>query len=313
MIFFNSKKRKQAVKDFFEYVKSEVLPSEKETEIVNGITKQIESRLELIDNNEWGIAFENLGNELFEHYIIIDRKGIELVKKIIELCKLDKKWEFDLRGINSLGYKMGSWKLTDAEKLAQENKYTFYKPSKEITKKLSVGNLVKLTFKFDSSNSEHPSAERMWVEIIEINGEKFKGKLDNHPYYLHELYLGDEILFEHKHIIDHDLELSEPNLVDKYYDRCFVTNKILYEEAPINYIYRETPMEKDENRDYVDTGWRVLTGDESEEYMDDSKNISLVSLGAVLSIDDSFIDLLESEVGSSFERNEKGIFEKINE
>ncbi len=312
MIFFNSKKRKQAVKDFFEYVKSEVLPNEKETEIVNGITKQLKNGFELIDNNEWGIAFENLGNELVEHYVIIDRKGTELVKKIVNLCKLDKKWEFDLRRINSKGYKMGSWKLTDSEKLAQQYKYTFYKPSREITKNLVVGNIVKLTFEFDSSNSEHPSAERMWVEITEINGEKFKGKLDNHPFYLHELYAGDEIIFEHKHITDHNLELFEPNLVDKYYNRCFVTNKILYENAPINYIYREEQIEKDENRDYVDTGWRILSGNESDEYMDDSENMSLVSLGAVLSIDDSFIDLLDSEVGTSFERNEKGFFKKIN-
>lgn len=312
-MLFNSKRRKQAVKDFFEYVESEVLPNEKETEIINGIQQQLESGFDLIENNEWGIAFENLSSELVEHYIIIDRKGTDLVRKIIKLCKLDKKWEFDLRRINSLGYKTGSWKLTDSEQLAKEHKYTFYKPSREITKNLKVGNIVKLTFEFDSSNSEHPSAERMWVEITEIGGEKFKGKLDNHPFYLHELYAGDEIVFEHKNIIDHDLELSEPNLVDKYYDRCFVTNRILYENAPINYIYREEPMEKDEGRDYVDTGWRILSGDESDEYMDDSENISLVSLGAVLSRDDSFIELLESQIGTSFERNENGIFEEIKE
>ena len=72
-------------------------------------------------------------------------------------------------------------------------------------------------------------------------------------------------------------------------------------------------MKKDEERDYVDTGWRILSGDASDEYMDDSENISLVSLGAVLSRDDSFIDLLESEIGTSFERNENGVFEKIEE
>jgi hypothetical protein len=310
-MIFNSRKRKQAVKIFFEYVESNILPIEEESEILEGIKKHLNSGYELIEYNEWGIAFENLANELVEHYIILNRKGIELVKNVIELCKLDKKWEFDLRRINSLGYKMGSWRLTDTEKLAKENKYTFYKPSREITKNLKVGNIVKLTFEFDSSNLDHPSAERMWVEITEIIGDRFKGKLDNNPFYLHELYAGDEIIFEFKHIIDHDLELSEPNLVDKYYDRCFVTNKILYDNAPINYIYREEPMEKDEERDYIDSGWRIFSGDESDEYVNDVENISLVSLGAVLSIDDSLIDLLESEVGKSFERNEDGIFAEI--
>jgi len=312
-MIFNSKKRKQAVKDFFEYVESEILPNENETEIVSGITEQLKSGFELIDNNEWGIAFENLSTELVEHYIIIDKKRTELVRKITKLCKLDKKWEFDLRRIKSLGYKMGSWKLTDSEKLAKENKYTFYKPSKEILKNLKVGNIVKLTFEFESSNLEHPGAERMWVEITEINEGKFKGTLDNHPFYLHELYADDEINFEYKHIIDHDLGLSEPNLVDKYYDRCFATNKVLYDNAPINYIYREEPMEKDDERDYIDTGWRILSGDESDEYMEDIENISLVSIGSVLKRDDSFIDLLDSEIGTSFERNENGIFEEITE
>ncbi|WP_281991673.1 immunity protein Imm33 domain-containing protein [Aquimarina aggregata] len=310
-MIFNSRKRKQAVKDFFEYVKSTILPDEKESAIIEGIKQELESGFELIENNEWKIAFENLASELVEHFVIIDRKGTDLVRKIIKLYKLDSKWEFDLRRINSLGYKTGSWRLTDSEELALENKYTFYKPSREITKNLKVGNIVKLTFEFDSSNSEHPSAERMWVQITEINEEKFKGILDNHPFYLHELYAGDEINFEHRHIIAHDLELSEPNLVDKYYDRCFVTNKVLYDNAPINYIYREEPMKKDPERDYVDTGWRILSGDEPDEYMNNSENLSLVSLGAVLSKDDSFIELLESEIGTSFERNENGIFEKI--
>ncbi|GGF69588.1 immunity protein Imm33 domain-containing protein [Wenyingzhuangia marina] len=312
-MIFNNRKRKQAVIDFFEYVESELLINEEDSEVINEIKKQLKSGFELIENNECGIAFENLASELVEHYIIIDRKGTEIVKKVIKLCKLDKKCEFDLRRINSLGYKIGSWKLTDSEKLAKENKYTFYKPSKEITKNLEVGNIAKLTFEFESSNSEHPGAERMWVEITEINNNKFKGNLDNHPFYIHELYAGDEITFEHKHIIDHDLELSEPNLVDKYYDRCFATNKVLYENSPINYIYREEPMEVDKERGYIDTGWRFLSGNESDEYIEDFENISLVSIGSILSRDDSFIDLLEAEIGTSFERNENGIFERINE
>ena len=50
-MIFNSKKRKQVVKDFFEYVESKILPAEKEPEISNGIKKQLESGIELIENN----------------------------------------------------------------------------------------------------------------------------------------------------------------------------------------------------------------------------------------------------------------------
>lgn len=70
-------------------------------------------------------------------------------------------------------------------------------------------------------------------------------------------------------------------------------------------------MEKNEERDYIEIVWRFLSSDESDEYMDDSENKSLVSLRTVLSIDNSFIELLKSEVGTSFERNQNGIFEEI--
>jgi uncharacterized protein YegJ (DUF2314 family) len=313
MILFNTKKRKQAVKDFFAYVESQILATETETKTIEGISRQLKDGYELIDHNEWGIAFENLSTELVEHWVILDRHGISLARKVIELCKIDKKWELDLHRIESPGYKTGSWTLRDAEQAARENKYTFYKPSKEITNHLKIGNLAKLTFEFESSNEEHPSAERMWVIITEINAEKFKGTLDNHPFYIHDLYAGDEINFEHKHIIDHDLDMTEPNLVDKYYNRCIVTSKVLYDNAPINWIYREEPQPSEDDRDYIDTGWRIFSGDETEEYLDNPDNACLVSLGAVLSRDDSFIDLLDSEIGSKFERQSNGKFKKVEE
>ena len=74
-MIFNNRKRKQAVIDFFEYVQSELLTNEEDSEVINGIQKQLKSGFELIENNEWGIAFENLSSELVEHYIIVDRKG----------------------------------------------------------------------------------------------------------------------------------------------------------------------------------------------------------------------------------------------
>lgn len=81
----------------------------------------------------------------------------------------------------------------------------------------------------------------------------------------------------------------------------------------INFIYREEPLEIDDERNFVDSGWRIMTGKETEEYAENPDNFRFVSLGAVLSRDDSFIDILEAEIGSSFERNEEGIFEQVND
>lgn len=311
MLFSN--KKKKSVIEFFDYVEFKLILTEEETEPVVLIKKRIKEGRELISKNEWGIAFENLASELVEHFIIVNRKGESLAQDIIKRCKLDKDWILKLRRLNSNGYIKGSWSLVDCNILAEENKYTFYKPSRKITDQLEVGNLAKLNFQFKSKDDEDPLGERMWVIITEKNNDKFKGALDNNPFYLNELYYKDIIDFEHKHIIDHDLEVSEPNLIDKYHDRCFVNNQILYDGELPNYLYREEPMENDEERDYIDTGWRIMTGKETDEYMDNEDNFSFVSLGAVLSRDDSIIKILESEVGTSFERNSDGVFEIINE
>ena len=50
--------------------------------------------------------------------------------------------------------------------------------------------------------------------------------------------------------------------------RCFVTNNILYEGRPVGYLYREEPDYED------DSGWRITTGTETDEYMNDSGNSS---------------------------------------
>ena len=88
-----------------------------------------------------------------------------------------------------------SWSLDDAEIIAKEAKYTFYKPSKKLIAKLQIGNLVKLIFKFENDQSEKPGSERMWVEITEINNGKFTGTLANDPYYIKDLKHRDVLEF----------------------------------------------------------------------------------------------------------------------
>ena len=192
-----------------------------------------------------------------------------------------------------------SWKLEDAQILANDFPYTFYKPSSEVVSRLKEGDEVKLIFKFESNDPEEPQAERMWVEIKEIKNGKFIGALDNAPAYIKDLNLGDTVEFEERHIVDTDLDDPIPSITEKYIKRCFVTNRILYKGEKIGYFYREEPDQED------DSGWRFMIGDETDEYMDDSENISYVSLGTVLKEDDSVVEFLESPVNTYFERDEK--------
>ena len=69
MIFGN--KRKKKVIEFFDYVENELIPMEKESEPIQLIKNQLKDGRNLIANNEWRIAFENLSSELVEHSIII--------------------------------------------------------------------------------------------------------------------------------------------------------------------------------------------------------------------------------------------------
>ena len=198
-----------------------------------------------------------------------------------------------------------SWQLENAQKIADEFPYTFYKPSQQVIAQLEPGNQAKLIFSFDSDDPDAPQAERMWVEITEVSEDGFSGYLDNDPEYIKDLKYRAPLQFEKCHIIDTDLDDPVPSITEKYIKRCFVTNNILYEGESVGYLYREAP------NDESDSGWRLSTGLESEEYMDNADNISYVSLGAVLREDDSFVDLLDSDVGVEFGRDESGLLIEI--
>lgn len=199
-----------------------------------------------------------------------------------------------------------SWKLDDAQKIADEFPYTFYKPSKEVIAQLKPGNQAKLIFEFESDDPDAPRAERMWVEIAEVSDTGFSGYLDNYPEYIKDLKYEDPVVFQACHIIDTDLQDPVPSITEKYVKRCFITNNILHDGEKIGYLYREEPDYDD------DSGWRMTTGTETDEYMDDSNNLSYVSLGAVLRADDSIVHLLERESGVAFAKDEDGNFIELD-
>ena len=194
---------------------------------------------------------------------------------------------------------MATWHLVDADPIAAENPYTFYKPSRDVIGRVRPGETVKLIFRFESSDPKAPSAERMWVIVEEVRSNgTFRGRLDNEPRYITDLKIGAHIEFEPCHVINTEHDDNE-NLVDRYIKRCFVTNRVLRDGQRVGYLYREDPDEE------KDSGWRLTANDESEEYMENSDNLAYVSLGAVLSKDDTFRHLLESPVGAAFVRDEE--------
>lgn len=195
------------------------------------------------------------------------------------------------------------WRLADTQVLADQYPYTFHKPSPEAIARLRVGDLVKLMFEFDSEDPRAPAAERMWVLITDIHDDhRFRGSLENIPLYIKDLCAHDPVRFESRHIMGVQIPDPVPSLADKYLPRCFVTRKVLHDGEPVGWLYREVPESDD------DSGWRILAGTEDQAYLDDPDNTVYVSLGAVLTGDDSFIGLLGRDVGVEFVRNGDGAF-----
>lgn len=194
--------------------------------------------------------------------------------------------------------------------------YTFFLPHPWLVNAVRVGDLVKLGFEYDPP-AEKYQAERMWVEVDRIDGTIYEGHLVNQPDEPKPpINYGDEVSFARENVLDvllvnqsrlPDVETDQDRLPQlpkerEYWDRCLVDECVLYDGVPVEYIYREEPeMAGPEDR-YPDSGWRIRGREDDSDDLDERK-AAYVALGAVLNQDDSWHDLIEAPVGSSFMRN----------
>ena len=68
------------------------------------------------------------------------------------------------------------------------------------------------------------------------------------------------------------------------------------EDYPPLFMYREKPEFK------VDSGWRIFSGFESDEYLEDAENFSLYNYSTLCRRYKSVLNLLLSGIGSAYER-----------
>jgi len=84
---------------------------------------------------------------------------------------------------------------------------------------------------------------------------------------------------------------------------CFATDMITVEGRKVGYMYREKP-------DFAeDSGWRFFSGTESQEYLDDPANTTIYDVNTIANYDPAIIALLDSTIGSAFER--RGLFKRF--
>ncbi len=75
-----------------------------------------------------------------------------------------------------------------------------------------------------------------------------------------------------------------------------VSDKITVDGMKVGFMYREKPEDKD------DSGWRFLSGTETDEYLDDENNTMIFDVNVVANYDPAIIPYLKSKVGVEFER-----------
>jgi len=76
----------------------------------------------------------------------------------------------------------------------------------------------------------------------------------------------------------------------------------------IGYLYREKP---DNERD---SGWRVFSGEETQEFADDPSNFSMYNASTIAALDPSVVSLLKLSYPVAFERDpETGGFFQIDD
>jgi len=81
---------------------------------------------------------------------------------------------------------------------------------------------------------------------------------------------------------------------------CIASDRITVDGERVGYMYRDQPA------DDLDSGWRMLAGDESEDYMDEASNHAVYDLNTIANYDPDIIPLLDAPLGAQFERSEGG-------
>ena len=94
---------------------------------------------------------------------------------------------------------------------------------------------------------------------------------------------------------------------DLFGKSAYVSRKIFDEGRIVGYMCREEALNEN------DSGWSFVAGDEADEYINDYRNIVLLSVGAVFQRDPAILPYIDSPVGTRFVRVSASEFEPDGE
>ncbi len=79
---------------------------------------------------------------------------------------------------------------------------------------------------------------------------------------------------------------------------CMVSNKITIDGEKVGFMYREKPEDKN------DSGWRFLSGTETQDYVDDPLTSKIMDVNTVANYDGAIIPYLKMPWETELERVE---------
>ena len=77
---------------------------------------------------------------------------------------------------------------------------------------------------------------------------------------------------------------------------CRVSGKITNEGMKVGFMYREEPDNSS------DSGWRFLSGTESQKYVNDERNSQITELDTIIKLDKAVAPFLDRPFGTDLER-----------
>jgi hypothetical protein len=93
------------------------------------------------------------------------------------------------------------------------------------------------------------------------------------------------------------IDASEIRQIAAGHGACVASDHIPVEGKRVGFMYRQEPSST------VDSGWVFLSGDESQDYLDDPTNLAVYDVNTIANYDPSIIPLLTAPIGSAYGRD----------
>jgi hypothetical protein len=82
------------------------------------------------------------------------------------------------------------------------------------------------------------------------------------------------------------------------YGGCIASDKVTVEGLPMMYMYHDKPHNE------MDSGWRFLSGTETDAYMAQSEHHAVYDVNTIANYDPTIVPFLDAPVGSAFEKED---------